>query len=130
VLAVAFHWFVQPSVSQNYGAPAFNAQAVVARPDSAAPLPSDVAPTASAPSHFAAAPPAATEPTPAAVPPPNAAKKYVARKRQNRERRPWDFAWARPTVTAPTAFAHGSDGFWAGAVLNRVDRLRTVGATG
>jgi hypothetical protein len=92
VLAVAFHWFVQPSVSKNYGAPAFNAQAFVARPDSAAPPPSAVAPATPAPSHLAAAPPAATEPTPAAVPP-NAAKKYVARKRQDSERRPWDFVW-------------------------------------
>jgi predicted lipid-binding transport protein (Tim44 family) len=92
VLAVAFHWFVQPSVGKSYGAPAFNAQAVVARPDSVAPLPSPVAPVPPAPSHFAAAPPAAAEATPAVVPP-NAAKKYVARKRQDGERRPWDFTW-------------------------------------
>jgi hypothetical protein len=104
VLAVAFHWFVQPSVGKSNRAPAFNAQAVVALPDSVAPLPSPVAPAPPAPSQFAAAPPAAAEATPAVVPPnaaeatsavvpPNAAKKYVARKRQDRERRPWDFSW-------------------------------------
>ena len=91
VFAVAFHWFVQPSVGKHYEAPA-NAQAVEARLDSAGPIPSAIAPAAAAPPHFAAAPPAATEAAPAVVPP-DAAKKYVARKRHNRERRPWDFAW-------------------------------------
>ena len=66
VLAVAFHWFIQPSVGKHSPAPAFSAPAAapaaVARWDGAAPHPPPlVAPKAPAPAHFAAAPAHAVE---------------------------------------------------------------------
>jgi amino acid transporter len=66
VLAVAFHWFIQPSFGKRSPAPALSAPAAapaaVARSDGAAPpTPQLVAPQAPAPAHFAAAPAHAVE---------------------------------------------------------------------
>ena len=107
VLAVAFHWLMQPTVSENYGIAAYKpppATIVVYPkapfvPPARSELPSaSIAVEPPASMAFAAAIPDTTKKPPAEVlkqvPKKHVARPTARRERPARERRnPWDYAW-------------------------------------
>jgi hypothetical protein len=107
VLAIAFHWLMQPTVSENYGVAAYKpppATIVVYPKAPFVPPPPSELPSSSiaeeppASMAFAAAIPDTTKKPPAEVlkqvPKKHVARTAPRRERPARERRnPWDYAW-------------------------------------